>query len=65
MLATDLVEGMRDQSKFLDERYVIVFSYVINDLGNNIIRKDGRHRNVELLKLNFIGKRRPGDWTTV
>jgi hypothetical protein len=31
MFATDLVEGMRDQSKILEEIYVVVFSYIIND----------------------------------
>jgi hypothetical protein len=31
MFVTDLEEGMRDQSKFLEEIYVLVFSYDIND----------------------------------
>jgi hypothetical protein len=31
MFATDLAEGMRDQSKFLEEIRVFVFSYDIND----------------------------------
>jgi hypothetical protein len=43
MFATDLVEGMRDQSKFFEEIFVIVFSYGINDYGNDIKRKNGRH----------------------
>ena len=51
MLATDLVEGMRDQSKFLYEIYVIGFSYVINDLDNDIIRKVGRHRGMLTVEL--------------
>ena len=48
MFATVLVEEIRDQSKFLEEICVFVFSYGINDLGNNIKRKGDRHRwNVE------------------
>ena len=43
MFATDLVEAMRDQSKFLEEICVFVFCYGINDLDNNIKLKDGRH----------------------
>ena len=39
MLATDLVEGMRDQSKFLEEICVFVFSYDIDDQGNDIKRR--------------------------
>jgi hypothetical protein len=42
MFATDLEEGMRDQSEFLEEICVFVFSYDINDMGNNFERKDGR-----------------------
>ena len=34
---------MRDQGKILEEIYVLVFSYDIEDQGNDIKRKDGRH----------------------
>ena len=34
---------MRDQSKILEEIGVFFFFYDINDLGNDIKRKDGRH----------------------
>ena len=34
---------MRDESTFLEEICVFVFSYDINDQGNNIKRKVGRH----------------------
>jgi hypothetical protein len=40
MFATDLEEGMRDQSKFLEEICVFIFSYDINDFVNDIKRKD-------------------------
>ena len=47
MFATDLdsEEGMGDQSKFLEEICVFVFSYDINDLDSDIIWKNviGRH----------------------
>ena len=43
MFATDLVEGMRDQGKFLEEIFVFVFSYDIKDYFNDIKRKGGRH----------------------
>ena len=43
MFATDLEECMRDQSKLLEEICVAVFSYVINDYGNDIERKYGQH----------------------
>ena len=36
MFATDLEEGMRDQSKFLEEICILVFSYDIYDQGNDI-----------------------------
>ena len=42
MFDTDLVEGMRDQSKFLEEICVFVIFYDINDLNNDVERKDGR-----------------------
>ena len=43
MFVTDLEEGMRDKSKFFEEICVFVFSYVINDSGNDIKRKGGRY----------------------
>ena len=43
MFATDLVKAMGDQRKFLEEIGVFVFSYDINDYGNDIKRKIGRH----------------------
>ena len=43
MFATDLVEGMRDQGKVLEEICVVVIAYDVNDLVNDFERKDGRH----------------------
>ena len=40
---------MRDQSKILEEIGVFVFFYDINDLGNDIKRKDGRHSRSVIL----------------
>ena len=42
MFAAYLEEGMRDQSKFLEEIWILLFSYDINDFGNDIKRKDGQ-----------------------
>lgn len=54
MFVTDLEEGMRYQSKFFEENCVVVFSYAINDKGNNFERKGGWHicelLNVELYR---------------
>ena len=50
MFDTDLLEGMRDQGK-LFEKICVLFSYVINDQGNDFKRKNGQHcgmLNVEL-----------------
>ena len=53
MFATDLEERMGDQSKLLEEISVFVFSYDIDDKGNDIKRKIRRHSgmlNVELYR---------------
>ena len=52
MFSADLEEGMRDQSKFLEEICVFVFFYLINDLIDDIKRKDGRHCGMLNLELH-------------
>ena len=54
MFATYLEEGMRDQSKFLEEICILVFSYDINDSGNDIKRKDGRHCEMLRVKDDLV-----------
>ena len=41
--STDLEEGIRDSSKFLEQLCVFVFSYDINDYSDDIKRKNGWH----------------------